>query len=137
MRQASSDFPRIVAISGNDSSSNVRSRITCRCGSLSDSSARSSALGLLVEDQPRQRGTRAGREPVVIGDVVFTLDVTLLPAVKVGAIADLVLRDPHHPAQERAAVGPLEVVEALERLEEASPAGCRGTRAARAGRGPS
>ncbi len=51
-------------------------------------------------------------------EVLFLFRVALLPVVKVRAVADFVLRDPHHPAEERPSVLTLELVEMLERLEE-------------------
>ena len=54
----------------------------------------------------------------MVAKIVVLPGVAQLAAVEVGAIADLVLGDPHQPAEQRAAVLPLEIVEVLERLEE-------------------
>ena len=122
---------------GNVSSSNVRSRITCRCASVSDASAASSrsACSSRIRRVKADR-LRAARSSA-IAEVLLALRVALLAVVKVGAIADLVLRDPHQPAEQRAAVLALEVVQVLEGLEERRPAGCRATPGARAGCAPS
>ena len=118
MRHASSDLPSTPAISGNDSSSKARSRMTCRWASVNESSAvsRRSARSSRMRRVNAER-LRAARSSAA-AEILLALDVALLPVMEVRAIADFVLRDAHQPSEQRAAVLSLEVVEVLERLEE-------------------
>ena len=116
MRQASSLLPRRRAISANESSSNLRSRMTSRCARRQRFERRLELFRLFVEDHARQRRARERRHRRLVVQRHLPRGVAALPLMVVGAIADLVVRDAREPPHERAGVVCLQLVQVFERL---------------------